>query len=51
MENHNSEIHKQTDDARAGKTPNSVRYMLFFSLVIAITALSLIWINGSLNAH
>ncbi len=44
----NQEIHKSTDDARAGSTPNIVRYVLGISLFLAIGALTLIWVTGAL---
>ena len=43
------EIHKSTDDARAGSTPHIVRYVLAISLFLAIAALTIIWITGALN--
>lgn len=42
------EIHKSTDDARAGSTPHIVRYVLGISLFLAIGALTLIWVSGAL---
>lgn len=42
------EVHKSTDDARAGSTPNIVRYVLGISLFLAIGALTLIWVSGAL---
>jgi hypothetical protein len=33
------EIHRSTDQARAGSTPHIVRYMLVVSLVLAIVAM------------
>jgi hypothetical protein len=42
------EIHKSTDDARAGSTPHIVRYVLGISLFLAIGALTVIWVSGAL---
>ena len=38
----------QTDEARGGSTPHIVRYVLGFSLLIAIILLSLVWIIPAL---
>ncbi len=43
------EIHLETDEARAGETPHIVRYVLAISLILAIVALSAIWITGALS--
>ena len=43
------EIHKSTDDARAGSTPHIVRYVLATSLFLAIACLTVIWIVGALG--
>lgn len=37
-----------TDQARAGSTPHVVRYVLGFSLLLAIILLSIIWIIPAL---
>lgn len=50
MERHGDETHLETDEARSGSTPGIVRYVLLIGLVLAIGALSLIWITGALNA-
>tara|TARA_B110001454_G_scaffold213235_2_gene231090 strand:- start:730 stop:924 length:195 start_codon:yes stop_codon:yes gene_type:complete len=44
------QIHETTDHARSGETPHIVRYVLAFSLVLAILALSAIWITGAFNS-
>ncbi|MCB2047868.1 MAG: hypothetical protein KDE32_06520 [Novosphingobium sp.] len=49
MERHGTEIHVNEDEARAGSTPHIVRYVLAISLILAIAALSLIWITGALH--
>ena len=47
MERQGDEVHIETDEARGGSTPHIVRYVLVISLVLAILALSLIWITGA----
>ena len=47
MENHNGEMHVETDSARGGSTPNIVRWVLGFSLLAAIILLSAIWMTGA----
>lgn len=42
-------IHLLSDDARAGTTPHIVRYVLAFSLTLAIIATSIIWISGAVS--
>ncbi|RXR29030.1 hypothetical protein [Sphingobium fluviale] len=44
------QIHETTDHARAGETPHIVRYVLAFSLALAILTLSAIWITGAFNS-
>jgi hypothetical protein len=41
------EVHKNTDDARAGSTPHIVRYVLTISLVLALVAMVLLLLWGS----
>jgi len=43
------EIHIDTDEARAGDTPHVLRYVLGASLLLAIIAMSAIWITGALS--
>jgi hypothetical protein len=43
------EVHLDAEEARAGETPHIVRYILIVSLLLAIVALSAIWITGSLS--
>ena len=50
MERQGDEVHVETDEARGGSTPHIVRYVLLFSLFLAIVALSLTWIAGALSA-
>ena len=48
MEREGSEVHLETDEARAGSTPHTVRYVLIFGTLLAIVALSIVWITGAL---
>jgi hypothetical protein len=47
MHTEGEEVHAQTDEARAGSTPNIVRWILGISLLAAILLLSAIWIFGA----
>lgn len=47
MERQGEEVHVTTSEARGGSTPHIVRYVLGFSLILAILALSAIWIIGA----
>jgi hypothetical protein len=49
MERQGDEVHIETDEARGGSTPHIVRYVLVISLVLAVLALSLIWITGAVS--
>ena len=49
METRGEEVHVDMEEARAGSTPNVVRYVLLVSLTLAIIALSAIWITGALT--
>lgn len=49
MERQGEEVHVSTTEARSGSTPHIVRYVLGFSLILAILALSAIWIIGAVN--
>lgn len=51
MERQGDEVHIQTDEARGGSTPNIVRYVLAIGLLLAIAALSLIWITGAVTSN
>lgn len=44
-----NEVHLDADEARGGSTPNIVRYVLLFSLALAVLALSAIWIGRALS--
>ena len=41
------EIHVTTEEASGGSQPHIVRYMLAASLMLAIVAMSAIWIIGA----
>lgn len=49
MERDATEIHIDKDAARAGITPHIMRYVLIVSTLLAIIALSAIWITGALS--
>lgn len=50
MERIGEETHITTTEASGGVTNHGVRYVLMFSLLIAIAVLSLIWITGALSS-
>jgi hypothetical protein len=50
MERQGDEVHVNTSEARGGSTPHIVRYVLVISLLLAIAAMSLIWITGALSS-
>jgi hypothetical protein len=43
-------MHRSEEDTRAGSTPHIVRYVLAISLLLAIVALSAVWMTGALKA-
>ena len=47
MQRNQTETHIDSDRARSGSTPHIVRYVLGISLLLAILALSAIWITGA----
>lgn len=51
MEHQGEETHIATNEARGGSTPHIVRYVLMFSLLLAIGAMSAIWITGALSTQ
>jgi hypothetical protein len=51
MEHQGEETHITTTEARGGNTPHIVRYVLMFSLLLAVGALSAIWITGALTTQ
>jgi len=44
MERQGDEVHIDTNEARGGTTPHIVRWVLGISLVLAIIAMSAVWI-------
>lgn len=49
MDNDDTQLHAETDAARAGSTPHIVRWILAISLLAAIVLLSAVWISGALT--
>jgi len=47
MQRQGDEVHLDTTEARGGDTPNVVRYVLLIGLILAILALSVIWMTGA----
>ena len=47
MERRGEEVHLETEEARSGEMSHVVRYVLLIGLVLAILALSAIWITGA----
>ena len=45
------ELHKDSDAARGGSTPNIVRYVLGISVVLAIVLLSVVWMTGAATSE
>jgi hypothetical protein len=50
MERQGEEVHIETTEARGGSTPHIVRYVLVISLLLAIGALTLIWVTGAVTS-
>ena len=50
MERRGEEVHIDVDEARGASTPHILRYILLFSLMLAIVALSITWITGAISA-
>ncbi len=50
MQRNGDEIQIETDEARGGSTPHIVRYVLFFSLSLAIIAMTIAWVSAALTA-
>ena len=50
MERYDDKLLINTDDARGGSTPHIVRYVLGISLVLALLALSAVWIYGAVHS-
>ena len=49
MQRIGEETHITTTEASGGVTNHGVRYVLMFSLLLAIAVLSAIWITGALS--
>ncbi len=49
MERQGDEIHVSSTEASGGVTHHGVRYVLAFSLLLAIALLSAVWITGALT--
>ena len=49
MQPDNQQLHIQTDEARGASSPNIVRWVLGISLVLAVVAMSVIWIIPALS--
>ena len=47
MHKEGEEIHVSEEEASGGSQPHIVRYVLAASLILAIVALSAIWITGA----
>lgn len=47
MERQGDEVHISTEEASGGTRPHIVRYVLAISLLLAIVALSIVWITGA----
>lgn len=47
MQRHGDEVEETATEARAGETPGIVRWVLFVSLLLAIVALTAIWVTGT----
>ncbi|QFT78782.1 hypothetical protein [Erythrobacter sp. THAF29] len=39
-----NEVHIEDDDARAASTPGIVRYVLAISLILAVIAMTMVWV-------
>jgi hypothetical protein len=49
MEKHGDEVDVSEEEASGGEKSGVVRYVLAISLLLAIGALSIIWITGALT--
>ncbi len=50
MERQGDEVHIETDEARGASTPHIVRYVLAISLLLAIAAMTFIWVTGAVTS-
>lgn len=49
MERHGEETHITTEEARGGEGLNVLRWILAISLILAIGALTIIWVTGAMT--
>tara|TARA_A100001391_G_scaffold83275_2_gene54515 strand:- start:18818 stop:18967 length:150 start_codon:yes stop_codon:yes gene_type:complete len=49
MQQDDQQLHMTTDDARGGSSTNVVRWVLGISLVLAVIAMSVVWIIPALS--
>lgn len=49
MERHGDEVELEAEEARSGSTRHIVRYVLGISTLLAIIALTIIWVTGALS--
>ncbi|EJL24017.1 hypothetical protein [Novosphingobium sp. AP12] len=47
METQGQEVHLDTEEARGGETSGVMRYVLLISLVLAIVAMTAVWLTGA----
>ncbi len=47
MERQGEETHITTEEARGGRTNHVVRWVLAISLLLAMSALTIIWVTGA----
>lgn len=50
MENRDGEIHIEDDDARGAVTNTGLRWVLAISLLLAVVAMTLVWVIPALTA-
>lgn len=50
MHREGEEVHIDSTEARSGDTPHVVRYVLIIGLLLAIIALSAVWMTGAASA-
>ncbi|WP_373488193.1 hypothetical protein [Blastomonas sp.] len=49
MQRNGDDLELDEVEASGGESPHIVRYVLLFSLLLAVVALSAIWITGALS--
>ena len=47
--NNGEEVHIEDDDARGGSTPGVMRWVLGISLLLAVIAMSVVWLVPALT--